>query len=350
VELDPIQKITKDLKIAAKTLSKLEARYLVDTYYQMQENRIRADGQVRSLEKADSPEPHDTLSWLATNAEILENNVKSALDHYGNAHLVGRWSKSIVGIGPVISAGLIANIDMEPWRCVIAYADKKKKACTAREPHGPACHRIQLVTAGHIWRFAGLDPTVTWGKGEKRPWNAAMKTLCWKLGESFVKQSSHKDDVFGKLYVTRKIKETAKNLAGDFSVQALEKLEKFKIDKGTDTYAWYAGHLTVEKAQQILDAPQEKRQGLAIKLASKGREADGQPMLPPGHIHARAKRWAVKLFLSCWHEGAYFAYFDQLPPKPYVLTLEGHAHEFIVPNMEEIPGWKEARMAAGRPV
>jgi hypothetical protein len=41
--------------------------------------------------------------------------------------------------------------------------------------------RIDIVkapTAGHIWRYAGLDPTVRWNKGEKRPWNAGLKVLC----------------------------------------------------------------------------------------------------------------------------------------------------------------------------
>ena len=59
----PILKLSKDLKAAAVTLSDDEARFLVDSYYQMQANRIRADNQVRSLAKEEAP--HEILSWFA---------------------------------------------------------------------------------------------------------------------------------------------------------------------------------------------------------------------------------------------------------------------------------------------
>lgn len=40
-----VNKLTRDLANASKTLSQKEARYLVDLYYQMQDNRIRSYGQ-----------------------------------------------------------------------------------------------------------------------------------------------------------------------------------------------------------------------------------------------------------------------------------------------------------------
>ena len=59
-------------------------------------------------------------------------------------------------------------------------------------------------------------------------------------------------------------------------------------------------------------------------------------------------RWrTVKLFLSHYHECAYFAEYGKLPPKPYILTQPGHVHYISPPNTELIPGWKEARKAAG---
>ena len=266
MDLEPLQRLTKDIKQAAKTLSADEARYLVDAYYAMQGDRIRSDNQVRALRE--SEEPHDTIAWLASNAGVLERNIKSALDAYGDAHMVGLWSKSVVGIGPVISAGLIAHIDI-----------------------------TKAPTVGHIWRFAGLDPTVSWEKKTKRPWNASLKTLCWKIGESFVKVSGHEDDVYGKLYLARKAKEIARNDAGELADQAAAKLERFKIGKGTEARKHYEA----------------------------GR-------LPPAHIHARAKRWAVKLFLAHWQEVAYRDHFGGPAPKPYVLSQLQHGHEIRCPN------------------
>ena len=64
--------------------------------------------------------------------------------------------RSIVGIGPVITAGFLAHIDI------------------AKAP-----------TVGHVpGGSADLDPTVKWDKGTKRPWNVVMKRLCWIVEES----------------------------------------------------------------------------------------------------------------------------------------------------------------------
>ena len=299
VELEPLKRLTKDIKSAAATLSDDEARYLVDTYYQMQDNRIRADGQIRAMNAAsEQSEPHLTLDWLSANAATLERNIKSALDAYSDSHMVGRWSKGIVGIGPVLAAGLLANIDLMPWKCNGDKSTRKKAdVCNSQLPCTPRCCFQQIETVGHIWRFAGLDPTVSWQKGQKRPWNASLKTLQWKIGESFVKVSGHKDDVYGHLYLERKQKEIARNDAGELAEQAVAKLAKFRIGKNTEAYKHYEA----------------------------GR-------LPPSHIHARAKRWAVKLFLSHWHAVAYRDRFGVDAPKPYILTQPHHTHDVRCPN------------------
>ncbi len=265
-ELDPIKRLTRDIRTASATLSRDEARFLVDAYYQMQEDRKRSSNQVRAL--SESGEPHEVLTWLAENTATLERNIKSALDAFSTADPVGRWSKTIVGIGPVIAAGLSAHIDI-----------------------------MKAPTAGHIWSFAGQNPAVTWEKGQKRPWNASLKVLCWKIGESFVKTSNLEHDFYGHLWAKRKASEVAKNEAGDFADQAAAKLERFKIGKTTDAYKAY----------------------------SCGK-------LPPGHLHARAKRWTVKLFLAHWQTVAYMYQTGAMPPKPYVLAQLGHAHEIQVPN------------------
>lgn len=323
--LESLRRLTRDLKNATKTLSPKEVRFLVDTYYQFQENRKVADNQVLSMQA--SGEPHEVITWLSDNNSILERNIKTMLDAHTSGNPVGRWAKSIVGIGPVIAAGLAAHIDI------------------TRAP-----------TVGHIWRFAGLDSTVIWSDAEtcgkwlkehdekdvdqlvviaakhwgrdsislrriattdfstgevvpltmgrlakalaRRPWNARLKTLCWKIGESFVKFSNHEDDFYGKLWRERKAIEEANNVAKKYADQAAAKLERFNIGRGTDAYKAYA-----------------------------------QGLLPPAHIHARSKRWAVKLFLAHWHHVAFNTHFNAPPPKPYILSREmGHTHEIVAPN------------------
>lgn len=145
--LEPIKRLSRDLAKAATTLSIDEVRYLVDAYYQMQANRIVASNQLRALTK--SEEPHEVLLWLTTQSEMLENQIKRTLDKWTSEDDVAYWCKQVMGIGPVIAAGLRAHIDIE-----------------------------KVETAGAIWRFAGLDPTSKWLPKTKRPWNASLKTLC----------------------------------------------------------------------------------------------------------------------------------------------------------------------------
>lgn len=315
VGLDAIKRLTRDLKNAAKTLGAGEARFLVSSYYTMQEDRIRAAHQVRQLSK--SEEPHEVLAWLGSNVDTLESQIKRALEAYALAQPIGQWAMSITGIGPVISAGMIAHVDI-----------------------------TKAPTAGHIWRFAGLDPTSVWNKGEKRPWNAALKTLTWKIGESFVKVSGHEKDVYGKLYIERKLKEIERNESGGNAESAAASFEKRKFGDDTEAKLWYTGCLTPADAQTIRDTPTEKRLGMAKKLA--GEPGSGLAMLAPQHVHARAKRWVVKIFISHFQEAYYFSHYGVLPPRPYILTKEGgHAHEIVPPNQHMIPGWAEARAKAG---
>lgn len=280
--IDPIDKLHKDLRDASATLTPQEARYLVDYYYIQQEDRKRAHNQVRALSEDGEPEPHAIVLWMADQATRFETEIAKALGSYANSVPLGQWSQSIKGIGPVISAGLLAHIDI------------------AKAP-----------TVGHIWRFAGLDPTLEWNKGEKRPFNAKLKTLCWKLGESFVKVSNNDDDVYGHIYAKRKELETERNEAGQYSGQAQAKLLKFKIGKDTDAYKAYS-----------------------------------QGKLPPAHVHARAKRYAVKLFLASYHEVGHYLMYGILPPKPYILTQPGHTHQFFAPNAGTVPGLREAQEAS----
>jgi hypothetical protein len=274
--LIPVQRMSKDIANAAKTISDAEARFLVDAYYIMQDARIRADGQVRSIEQRPvdtgevtddgtpikAIEPHDVLVWLSDQNSTLENQVKRALERYVGAHPVGEWLISVFGIGPVISAGLLAHIDIR-----------------------------KAPTVGHIWRFAGLDPTVRWEKKKKRPWNAQLKVLCWKAGESFVK--FHKDPKckYGHLWRAQKEVYVTRNEAGAYAERAARILTERNIGKDTDAYAAY----------------------------SVGK-------FPPAHIHAMARRYAVKLFLSHLHAEMYRRVLGKEPPFPYVISHMGHAH------------------------
>lgn len=290
VDLMTIARLSKEQKALASTMGRDEARCLVDAYYQIQDYRKAAGNQRRAglklgdTEKVDLP-AYPLIEWLGSHTASIELRLKNFLQAYAENDPVGQWSLSVCGIGPVISAGLLCHIDIE-----------------------------KAQTVGAIWKFAGLDPTSVWGKGQRRPWNAKLKTLCWHIGECFVKVQNNKDDFYGQLYVERKLYEQQRNEAGELADQAANILatKNFKS----------------KPVKEDCEAAEED-----FKRAS---EWYSQGMLPPAHIHARAKRWVVKLFLAHWHEVAFCERFGTMPPKPYVIEHCGHIHKIEVPNYKRI--------------
>ena len=311
--LEAVKRLTRDLRNAAITLSRREARFLVDYYYSQQDRRKRSDNQGRALEA--SAEPHEVISWLGDQNRMLENDIRRALDAFSASKELGVWARTQVGIGPVIAAGLLAHIDLR-----------------------------KCPTVGKIYRFGGYDPTVIWrstqkcekwlkehdnditdeaigryakyfgrrattliryadetneGKPKKRtpktvaaalakqPWNAKLKTLFWKIGESFVKVSGKSDAVYGHMYLERKAYEAVANERGEYAKQAAAVLEACSTHKQKATYE--------------------------------------TGKLPLGHLHERAKRHTVKQFLSDYH--ATGRKILGLPiPLPYPIGILGHAH------------------------
>jgi hypothetical protein len=296
-ELEGSIRVSRALMEAARAMTVEDARFAVASYYNVQQERIRASGQVRAS-KAGEGNP---VLFIETEFERFERNLRRTLQAWADGSVVGRWAMSQYGIGPVLAAGLSAHIDI------------------SRAP-----------TVGHIWRFAGLDPTVKWLPKTKRPWNADLKVLCWKIGESFVKVSNRDGDVYGHIYAERKLQEVERNLRGDFADQARASLEEKTYRPNTDAFTWYSGALTAQDAALILAMPSDERQGAVKRLA--GDPGSGVSMLPPARIQLRSQRYAVKLFLSHWHHVAYESTNGEPPPFPYILTRPEHTHYLAPPN------------------
>lgn len=336
-----ILRLGKDLKKYSLTMPDREARALVSEYYIFQENRKREDNQILALERA--KEPHSAISQLSDINTTAENVVRGALGMYVSNKPLCQWAMSVCGIGPIFAAALYAWFDIKGHS-----------------------------TVGQLWRFAGLDPTRKWYSGDqakklvadtlgkcsdpltdeqvtcvamaahtkldklkgmrwaklvdkdnptrilksgkespnykmqrvdfsvpftkavlvtvlsRRPYNAELLTLCWKIGESFVKVSKKDEDVYGKMYIARKVYETDMNEKLAYKAQA----EQILLDKPTH-------------AQR------------AILKTGK---------LSLGHIHSRAKRHAVKIFLAHYHEMG--RKLLGLPvPAPWIIEHGGHAHK-----------------------
>jgi hypothetical protein len=189
-EAAQVKRMNRVLVKTAATLGRDDARYLVSAYYAVQRHRESAEAQLRSA--AGGSQPHELIAWLAEQDRVVEKQIKRALDEWTDALPAARWAKSIIGVGPVISAGLAAHIDISKCR-----------------------------TVSQIWRFAGYDPTLKWACGTKCPWNPHLKHVCGLAGESFVKTSGHEDGFYGRFYLARKRVEQGKLPPAQIHVRAM---------------------------------------------------------------------------------------------------------------------------------
>lgn len=271
-----ITRLEKDLREAAKTMGPNQVRFLVDHYYGIQEYRKAAANQERALHE--SGEPIEILGWFSEQNRKLERYLKVTLDLFASNHPIGSWMMNIRGIGPVIASGLLAHIDIH-----------------------------KAPTVGHIWAFGGVVPGVVWERGQRRPWNNDLKTLFWKIGDSFVKFSGgEKPTPYGYRYRAWKNLYIARNERGDYADLAKETLATRNFSKDTVS-----------------------------------RKAYESGKLPDGRIDLRARRKAVKLFLSHLHDFWYRYEFNAPPPAPYVLEHLGHTHYFPRPDQVDPNEWEK---------
>lgn len=184
-------------RLASKeAISSSEARDLVRVYYRLQKFRIMTTNQARALNKLG--EVVVSLGIFAEVFELLEKQCESVLDVYTAAHPMGSWMRKIYGIGPVLSAGLLAHIDIK---------------------------RVDNI--GRVYSFAGLVPPeeIVYEPGKRRSYNKDLKVLCFKIGRSFVMFSGHPACYYGHLYKEIKNEMVKRNERGDYAETARRKLE-----------------------------------------------------------------------------------------------------------------------------
>lgn len=304
-QVEMLRRLDRDLRKAAKLMGRAEARFLVDAYYSLQKVRIASGQQL----KATGSRPSAVLSWVHESMKVLENDIRLTLGVFVKEYRVGRWLLGVKGIGPTIAAGLLAELDIR-----------------------------NRPTAGHFLRFAGIDPSVTWESGQRRPWNARLKCLVvFKLGESFVKVQNRDGAFYGRLFAERKQRELDRNIRGEFAEFCAQEVARrdARPDKTWKSRRpWYAGEISPDVWKEL---PHLSGDAARRKCVERHRVGPGQgvPMLPPNHLHARARRWVAKIFLSHLHHVMYEDYYGTAPPVPYIFAYGGNGHVHYIP----VPDW-----------
>jgi hypothetical protein len=249
-----IDKIVKAYELDTKDIADA-----VELYYDAQKLRIMHANKERT------EGPGELVSWFAYWLELGEHLIAKKLEQWLTSEKSpeeARWAYSQIGIGPIIAAGLAAHIDVS---------------------------KAETISA--IWRFAGLAPGFDRKtKGQTLPYNAHLKVLTWKAGESFCKVSGKDNATYGQLYSQFKTEEIRRNEAGLYAEAAARELAS----------------KTFKKEDSVT-----KKRLLAGKLAD-------------AHLHARAKRRAVKIFLS--HYWVVGRQARKLPvSEPYAIQILGHS-------------------------
>lgn len=330
--------VPEDLLKEIATMSREEARFMVDAHLNAMQKRISASNQLSSLKRRGQQEPK-VISWFVENAAKQEKLVNTLLRHWAKNQPMARWAMQFKGIGHGIAAALVAYVDPE-----------------------------KSVTAGNIWSIFGFNPNQKWlgaakakewveaqdgtpleilgrasqefnrrydgmlhyastdAKGKRtkltnervvktlalRPWNAKLKVVGHYIGESFCKvRRLPGASVYSQLYDERKAYEIARNEAGRYADQALASLRA---------------------------KPNHKQKAILKK-----------GMLTPLWIHLRVRRYVAKRFLQDFQQELYRQTFGKEPPLPFVFSHLGHAHLQNPLGSTQWPGRSKTKQPAGKP-
>ena len=310
-------------------------KMLVQTYYEQQKARIALRNRIRAIEKGEKKGSMDMCNWLLKGHVVMEVGCKQALELILQNSEVGQWLLQITGIGPVIAAGCLAhfNIEGRQWASqFISYAglndnnvpfigrvgaEKTMKQVLKMFPAEVSNNDFTDEMAIEFTRMIGRrfeyirdhgydsvhgrwDKNAMIAAAAKIPYNATLKMLMWKIGQSFFMNCHNSKSLYGSIYAERKIYETTKNMNLDYKDQAAQALAKKNYGKDTTAYAEY----------------------------SQGR-------LPKQHIDMRARRYAVTKFVSHLFEEMYRVHNNEPAPIYYILAQRPDEHKDVLPP--EIP-------------
>lgn len=253
-----------------------EIRLLATSFYEIQAARIQIGNRIAMLQRdygttlAEASTMHEQVFPRLEEAEkAINDRVKIYARQYP---IFTEWIQhEVKGVAETLTGGLIAGIrDIGRFETV----SKLWKYCG-----------VGLSDDGAIQKRA---------KGQKIDYSPFLKTLCWKLGEQFVK-------IGDRGYYGQKYRE--------FKADEIKKAE--------------ARGLKVLPQADIDALPEEKQAGC----------------MSAGHVHNRTRRKVVKLFLS--HLWQVWRELENLPTRnPYVCEKYPQHH------YEPPPGWAGTKAKA----
>jgi len=182
-------------------------RLLVSTFEDLQKDRIRLEGRIRSL----GTQMKETyFEELARDVRSLEKSVAKeiAVELEGDP-IYSMYLSRIRGVGPVLAGYLIAYLCrprvVKVWRKSRSVVELPKYAKALEEKKDYVLVELPPVceVAGNpskLHKYAGLAPGSKLSRGEKVGYNPKVKTLMWKLLMQFLKTGAKTRCKYAELF------------------------------------------------------------------------------------------------------------------------------------------------------
>ena len=255
-----------------------EIRLLATSFYELQAVRIQINNRIAMLKRdygLDLIEATTMHNNVFPRIQEAEDAIEKRAREYARQYPVfTEWiGPHVKGVAETLTAGLIAGIrDIS-----------------------------RFDTVSKLWKYCGVGIRADGSiqkrvKGQKVDYSPFLKTLCYKLGEQFVK-------------------------IGDRGYYGL-KYQEFKADE------------------------QKKAQERGLKILpqadiDKLKDDQKAATISEGHIHNRTKRKVAKLFLS--HLWEVWRTLEKLPVRPpYVTGIKTENHPFTHHRYEPPPGFEKS--------
>lgn len=299
-------------------------RGICEDYYDVQKMRMELENQLRSFKQGASEQDAEVVkTTFADKLRLLEKDIQKYLqENIEQEPIYDTWLKNIKGIGPVLGAGLVSWIGRVEPHTITIYDKKTGKPLIDKKTKQPVTKEKGYATISKLWAYSGLKVDNDTGKaikrkkGEKANYNARLKTLLWKVGESFVKGG----DGYRTLYeqfrgdYDRKWKT---HLDCGSSGCALVSKNRMKHSYACTSCGHKSDKQFSKKLAPIMDCPKCKKENTFVLICC------------DAHRYMAAKRKTVKVFLA--HYWMVARQLKNLPiQQPWIIGRDGHAHEIPI--------------------
>jgi len=193
-------------------------RNLVDIYYDFQGQRIQTQLRIGSSQRSNTLTEEELslfgITTIMENAANFEKDIeKLIVKQLKNHALYLQYLSKIRGVGPLLSAGLIAYIDdIEKFDHVSSlwqyagygmnrYCKKCKKPTSVEMNYetGKTAKKLHPMEVCLVCRRKTFPIIQKRTLGYQSNWNDRLKVLAWKASSSFIKQPAEKSK-YRKLY------------------------------------------------------------------------------------------------------------------------------------------------------